>query len=113
MPLTLTQFLRTREQRRLFGQVMSDLASRGDLGLGLDPAGPVQFACIHGVCFGDGHRLALTPPVLLAVFGPGQVEGTDQANFPGERCWRAHRDDMTLRLDLHRGSIESLLPTKG
>jgi hypothetical protein len=113
MTLTLTQYLRTREQRRLFGQLMSGLASRGDLGLGLDPAGPVQFACIHAVCFGEGPRRVLAPPVLLAVFGPGEEEGTDQTNFPGERCWCVRPDDRSLRLDFHLGSIEALLPNKG
>ncbi len=96
MTVTLTQVMRQQEQLLVFGQQVSDFYLRGDLGLGLDPAGPVGFAWIRAYMGANGQRQALATPLLLSVYGPG--ESTDPRESPDERCWRVYRDASVVQV---------------
>ena len=102
MTLTLTQVLRQQNQVLVFGQHVSDFYLRGDLGLGLDPAGPVGFAWIHAFKTVSGERHSLPAPLLLSVHGPGQVaEGLADSK---ERCWQVDRNEAAVQVAPRRAA---------
>lgn len=107
--ITLTQVLNLDRDLALYGQRITDLRPRGDLGLGLDPEGPVGFARIRAVrhC----GRLKLLPtPLVLSVYGDGREPAEEDADAQlGERIWTATVADRALRLELQHGSFAALL----
>lgn len=108
-PFTLTQVLALDRQVALHGVRITDLSPRGDLGLGLDPEGPVGFALIHGFSR-NGQFQRLAAPVVLSVFGEGRPhEGPGSEGPPAERIWHVALADRALRLELQQGSISALL----
>lgn len=108
-PFTLTQVLALDRQVALHGVRITDLCPRGDLGLGLDPEGPVGFALIRGFSR-NGQFQRLGTPVVLSVFGEGRLhEGPQSEGLPGERVWQVALADRALRLELQQGSISALL----
>ena len=107
MTVTLTQVLSQQKELLLFGQLVSDFYLRGDLGLGLDPDGPIGFAWVHAYKKPGGPRVPLADPLLLSVHGPGQTP--DHKPAGGERCWRVYRDDATVRVVPSRRSYEEWL----
>ncbi len=96
MTLTLTQVLRQQNQVLVFGQQVSDFYLRGDLGLGLDPDGPVGFAWVHAFKTTHGERQLLPAPMLLSVHGPG--EALDGLARQLERCWRVDRNEAAVQV---------------
>lgn len=94
--MTLTQVLLEQDQMLVYGQQVSDFYLRGDLGLGLDPEGPVGFAWIHAFKPATGSRCQLAVPLLLSVHGPGEPHATPVT--PGERCWRVYRDAGVVQM---------------
>lgn len=107
--LTLTQVFNLDRSVSLYGRRISDLSPRGDLGLGLDPDGPVGFALVRAFRRGSCFKV-LACPLVLSVFGDGCLPGpADRDAQLGDRLWRATASDCTLRLDLQRGSLTSLL----
>lgn len=96
MTVTLTQVMQQQEQLLVFGQQVSDFYLRGDLGMGLDPAGPVGFAWIRAYQSSNGLRQPLAAPLLLSVHGPGEASG--QAAAPDERSWRVYRDASVVQV---------------
>jgi len=96
MTTTLTQVLFENEQVLLFGDHVSDFYLRGDLGLGLDPAGPVGFAWIRSYQTAEGQRQRFATPLLVSVNGPG--EPPTHPEQPGERCWQVDRNDQAVRM---------------
>jgi hypothetical protein len=96
MTVTLTQVLLMQNQLLLFGQQVSDFYLRGDLGLGLEPGGPIGFAWIHAMQAAHGTRQALPAPLLMSVHGPGEASGHPSA--PDERCWRVDKTDLSVRM---------------
>lgn len=109
MTITLTQMLRQRRELCLYGRKLSDLAPRGDLGLGLDAEGPVGFARVRAYRLGDEcHTLLL--PVVISVYGDGHPpEADDELARAGDRLWRATLDDAGLLLDIRDGTLRQLL----
>lgn len=109
MTITLTQMLRQRRDLCLYGRKVSDLAPRGDLGLGLDAEGPIGFARVRAFRLGDEcHTLAV--PVVISVYGDGHPpEADDDLARSDERLWRATLDDAALLLDIRDGSLRHLL----
>jgi len=101
MTMTLTQVLLQQKELLLFGHQVSDFYLRGDLGLGLDPDGPITFAWVHGFKTTSGPRETLAEPLLLSVHGPGSTPDPEAA--PGERCWRVYRDEGAVRVVPSRG----------
>ncbi len=113
MPFTLTQVLLQRGALRLYGSAVSDLQPRGDLGLGLDPDGPVGFALIRAYRHA-GHGVVLPAPLLLSVYGAGQAPAADDALAgPDDRVWAVHQHDAGLLLALRPGRLIDLLRAGG
>ena len=109
MPLTLTQVLLQRGALRLYGSVVADLQLRGDLGLALDPDGPVGFALIRAYRHA-GCGVVLPAPLLLSVYGAGQPPGPDDVLAgPDDRVWAARQHDASLLLALRPGRLIDLL----
>ncbi|WP_284620211.1 hypothetical protein [Aquabacterium humicola] len=106
---TLTEVLALGRLLSLYGRRISDVAPRGDLGLGLDPEGPVGFALIRAYRRHAGV-VVLPEPLVLSVFGDGQPPDGDDADAqPGERIWTAAAADRAMRLQLQQGSLAALL----
>ncbi len=107
--ITLTQVLTRSSVLRLLGTRITDLTPRGDLGLGLDPEGPVGFALVRA--FAQADRWTLLPqPLVLSVFGEGQPPGTDDGLASADdRVWAANSQDAAVRLVLLPAPLSSLL----
>jgi hypothetical protein len=107
--LTISEVLSLNRRINLYGMRINDLSPRGDLGLGLDPEGPVGFARIRG--YGrNGVFTVLGQPLVLSVFGEGRpCDPTDTNALPGEHMWRAALADRVLRLELQQGGLAALL----
>lgn len=106
---TLTQVLNRNRSVRLLGSRISDLSPRGDLGLGLDPEGPVGFALVRAFQQA-GLWAALPEPLVLSVFGDGQTPAPDDAAAgPDERVWTVNSQDTVVRLALLPAPLASLL----
>lgn len=109
MPLTLTQVLLQRGALRLYGSAVCDLQPRGDLGLALDPDGPVGFALIRAY-LQAGQPVILPVPVVLSVYGAGQPPAADDALAgPDDRVWTVRQHDAGLLLVLRPGHLIDLL----
>jgi len=107
--LTLTQVLALGRQLDLYGTRIGDIAPRGDLGLGLDPEGPVGFALIRAYRH-QGRFIALPTPLVLSVFGEGQPsDATDTDRRADERRWTMAAADRALRLEVQQGTLAALL----
>lgn len=107
--LTLTQVLTRHQLLRLLGTRIADLAPRGDLGLGLDPEGPVGFALVRAV-EQAGRWSLLAEPLVLSVFGDGQLPGPDDVLADAdERIWTAGSQDAALLLRIVPAPLGSLL----
>lgn len=109
MSITITQWLAERDEIRLFGRRISDLQPRGDLGLALDPDGPVGFALISRVVR-RGCSVHLTPPRLLSVYGEGVPAPAGDDGGSHERMWRCAAADPVLVLQIERGTLDQMLP---
>jgi hypothetical protein len=109
MSITITQLLAERDEIRLFGRRLSDLQPRGDLGLALDPDGPVGFALISRV-LRRGCLIHLTPPRLLSVYGDGVPAPAGDDGSSPERMWRCSGADPVLTLQIERGTLDQVLP---
>lgn len=107
--MTLTQVLALERRITLYGTRITDLSPRGDLGLGLDPEGPVGFAWVRA--YRRGGRFAVLPsPRLISVFGEGRPAAADDGCAqPGERLWTVAAADRALRLQLAQGALQALL----
>ena len=109
MSITLTQLLTRRAALRLYGQRIADISPRGDLGLGLDPDGPVVFALVRAYQQG-GTTTELPEPTVISVHGEGLPPGADDAGAQAhERVWLASADMPAWRLQLHSAPLQSLL----
>jgi hypothetical protein len=107
--ITITQVLALDRRVSLYGGRISDLSPRGDLGLGLDPEGPVGFALIRGYRRNGGF-IALRQPLVLSVFGDGgPVDPSDADGEAGERVWVVALADRAFRLELQQGGLAALL----
>jgi hypothetical protein len=107
--LTISEVLSLDRRVSLYGVRISDMTPRGDLGLGLDPEGPVGFACIRGYRRRGGF-VGLARPILLSVFGEGRVsDPSDIDARAGDRVWQAALNDQVLRLELLQGNLAALL----
>ncbi len=106
---TLTQVIALERRIDLYGRRVTDLSPRGDLGLGLDPEGPVGFAVIHG--YRHGQRFTpLTHPLILSIFGDGHPPAADDADAaPGDSVWTVAAADRALRLQVGQGTLAALL----
>ena len=112
MSITLTQLLIRRAAVRLYGQRIADISPRGDLGLGLDPDGPVVFALVRAYQQG-GCTTELSEPTVISVYGEGQPPGVDDAGaLGGERVWLASADMPAWRLQLHSAPLQTLLQNR-
>ncbi len=110
--LTISQVLALDRRISLYGVRISDLSPRGDLGLGLDPEGPVGFAHIRGYRH-NGSFTRLTQPLVLSVFGEGRAaEASDADAQIGERVWQAALADRVLRLEMRQGGLAAFLEGK-
>lgn len=108
-PFTLTDVLTAHRTVRLLGRRIQDLSPRGDLGLGLDPQGPVGFALVRAFSQGAGWAL-LPEPLVLSVFGPGQAPAAaDMPAAADERVWMVDSRDTTVRLALLPGTVGAVL----
>ncbi len=113
MTITLTNILKQRALIRLIGARLTDLAPRGDLGLGLDPAGPVGFAQIRAFSVND-RATELHLPLIMSVYGDGDEPAAgDTLAAAGDRVWTVGQDDVTLALRVDRGSAAQLLRGAG
>lgn len=107
--ITITQVLSLDRRVSLYGLRITDLAPRGDLGLGLDPEGPVGFALVRGFRR-NGLFKRLSEPLVLSVFGEGGISDPADADaMDGERVWQVALADRVLRLELQQGSLAALL----
>jgi hypothetical protein len=107
--LTISEVLSLDRSISLYGLRISDLSPRGDLGLGLDPEGPVGFARIRGYRQ-NGLFTSLPQPLVLSVFGEGRAcEPSDSNALSGERIWPCALADRALRLEMQQGSLAALL----
>jgi hypothetical protein len=107
--LTISQVLELDRQVCLYGSRISDLSPRGDLGLGLDPEGPVGFAHVRGYRH-QGLFQRLAQPLILSVFGEGRAcDPTDTDALAGERLWQFAMADRLLKLELQQGGLATLL----
>lgn len=107
--ITLNQVLALDRRTCLYGHRIADLHPLGDLGLGLDPEGPVGFALVRAYRF-DGRFVVLGERVILSVFGEGRPPRPDDADAQSnERLWSAAAGDRALRLAIHHGTLQSLL----
>lgn len=107
--VTMTEMLSLDRRVSLYGMRITDLSPRGDLGLGLDPEGPVGFALVRGYRR-NGQFTRLNEALVLSVFGEGRARGpADVDALDGERVWEVALVDRLLRLELQQGSLASLL----
>jgi hypothetical protein len=107
--ITMTEVLSLDRRVSLYGMRISDLTPRGDLGLGLDPEGPVGFALVRGYRRNDQFK-RLSAPLVLSVFGEGNASDPDDADaLDGERVWQVALADRVLRLELQQGGLAALL----
>lgn len=107
--LTLTAVLARQHPLRLLGMRIADVAPQGDLGLGLDPDGPVGFALVRAVEQG-GRWTVLPEPMVISVHGDGQPPlPADNLAEADERVWRASSQDVAVRLVVLRAPLVSLL----
>lgn len=107
--ITMTEVLSLDRQVSLYGLRITDLSPRGDLGLGLDPEGPVGFALVRGYR-SNGQFMRLNEPLVLSVFGEGNASDPDDADaLNGERVWHVALADRVLRLELQHGGLAALL----
>ncbi len=112
MSITLTQLLIRRATMRLYGQRIADISPRGDLGLGLDPDGPVVFALVRAYQEG-GCTIELPEPIVISVYGEGLPPGADDASArTGERVWLASADMPAWRLQLYSAPLQTLLQSR-
>jgi hypothetical protein len=119
MSITLTQALQQQTELRLFGCRVNDFVVRGDLGLGHDPAGPLNFAWIVAFAEVNGKPRALVRPLLLSVLGDGDALSLDvlaslslvspNCATAVERCWKVGREDQLVIATLRRANLGSLL----
>jgi hypothetical protein len=110
--ISLTDVLALDRRVSLYGLRITDLAPRGDLGLGLDPEGPVGFALVRGYRR-NGLFTRLNEPLVLSVFGEGNASQPDDADaLDGERVWQVALADRVLRLELQQGGLAALLDAK-
>jgi hypothetical protein len=107
--LSLSEVLALHRHVKLYGRRINDLSPRGDLGLGLDPEGPVGFAHIRAYRRnGQFHNLA--HPLVISVFGEGRpAQPEDSDALPGEGVWQAALADRVLRLELQQGGLAAML----
>lgn len=105
--VTMTEILSLDRRVRLYGMRITDLSPRGDLGLGLDPEGPVGFALVRGYRH-HGLFKQLDQALVLSVFGEGS-RCDDADALDGERVWEVALADRLLRLELQQGSLAALL----
>jgi hypothetical protein len=107
--ITMTEVLSLDRRVKLYGMRITDLSPRGDLGLGLDPEGPVGFALVRGYRRNDQFR-RLNEPLVLSVFGEGSASDPGDAEaLGGERIWKVALADRVLRLELQQGGLAALL----
>lgn len=109
MTLTLTQVLARGRTLRLYGIRITDIHPQGDLGLALDPEGPVAFALVRAF-HAAGRTTVLAQAAVLSVYGDGQPPGPDDPLAEaGERVWTAGAGDAALRLVLQQAPLLALL----
>lgn len=107
--ITMTDVLSLDRRVCLYGVRITDLSPRGDLGLGLDPEGPVGFALVRGYRR-NGQFTRLGGALVLSVFGDGRASEPDDADaLAGERVWEVALADRLLRLEMQQGSLAALL----
>ncbi|HEY9110044.1 MAG TPA: hypothetical protein VIN58_25480 [Roseateles sp.] len=107
--ITMTEVLSLDRRVRLYGRRITDLSPRGDLGLGLDPEGPVGFALVRGYRR-NGTFKRLNEVLVLSVFGEGSAsDPADTDALAGERVWEVALADRLLRVELQQGSLAALL----
>jgi hypothetical protein len=107
--VTISEVLARKHRITLYGARISDLTPRGDLGLALDPEGPVCFAHIRGYR-SNGSFKRLRRPLVLSVYGHGRPgEPSDIDALPGEQVWDATWTDPVLQLELREESLSSVL----
>jgi hypothetical protein len=107
--ISMTEMLSLDRRVSLYGMRITDLSPRGDLGLGLDPEGPVGFALVRAYRR-NGQFKRLDEALVLSVFGEGRsCEPDDTDALAGERVWEVALVDRLLRLELQQGSLASLL----
>jgi hypothetical protein len=107
--LTISQVLALDRQVCLYGLRISDLSPRGELGLGLDPEGPVGFAHIRGYRH-QGNFRRLAQPLMPSVFGQGRAcEPSDADALLGERVWQLAMADRLLKLEMQQGGLAAFL----
>ncbi len=122
MAITLTQVLNRQNQVFLYGHRVCDFVLRGDLGMGLDPAGPLVFAWICAFAAADGRVRELKPPLLMSVPGEGEVlqeasalervvawEASSAQEVSADRRWRVRRGDDVVVASLRQVALEHLL----
>lgn len=109
--ITMTEVLSLDRRVSLYGQRITDLVPRGDLGLGLDPEGPVGFALVRGYRR-NGQFRRLDEALVLSVFGEGRErDPADGDALDGERVWEVALADRLLRLELQQCNLAALLGT--
>ncbi|MFO1330765.1 MAG: hypothetical protein U1F56_25715 [Rubrivivax sp.] len=107
--VTLTQVLALERRVDLYGSRITDLAPRGDLGLGLDPEGPIGFALVRGYRR-NGRFACLPSPLVLSVFGDGRAPAPEDPDAgEGERVWTVAAADRALQVKLQQGTLAALL----
>jgi hypothetical protein len=107
--MTLTQVLALGRRVVLYGHKITDLVPYGDLGIGLDPEGPVGFALVRGYRRNDRFT-CLPEPVVLSVFGNGRPAAADDGDaHAGEHLWTMAAADRALQLRLQPGTVGTLL----
>ena len=107
--ITLTEVLSLGRRLVLYGCRITDLVPRGDLGVGLDPEGPVGFALVRGY-HRNGRFTQLGEPLVLSVFGDGRQPASDDPDArDGERIWTMAAADRALHLVLQQGTLAALL----
>ena len=111
--MTLTQVLALDRRIVLYGHKITDLAPYGDLGIGLDPEGPVGFALVRGYRRNDRFT-CLPEPIVLSVFGSGRPAAAgDEDAHAGEHLWTMAAADRALQLRLQPGTVGALLQLDG
>jgi hypothetical protein len=109
MGLTLTEVLATHQSVKLYGWHITDLSPRGNLGLPMDPAGPVGFAAVQR-CTVAEQVFELPRLTVLSVYGEGIApDASDKVAKPGQKCWQMRASDLCLDVLIKRSSILELL----